>query len=201
MKSFEDFSKYKGKDFISVDIQQEYMNGIYFRVDEFTHFLNETAHLFNDCIFFYNGDSMGMSTEQEYIMWLYEYGLEEDTFQYITFYDKGYAFFRYCMDYGIDHDEIKDLVQFMYERGITDSRLLDDYTEFLEEYPDHTEIVELMEDSDDPIIIPEFMDFLKNQRLQNILITGGGVEECLAEVEIALSALGLDYEIESKYTY
>ena len=43
------------------------------------------------------------------------------------------------------------------------------------------------------------MDFLKSKR--NIVLTGGGVNECFKEVEIALKALNLPYEVYSRYTY
>jgi hypothetical protein len=43
------------------------------------------------------------------------------------------------------------------------------------------------------------MDFLK--RYSNIVLTGGGINECLKEVEIALKALKQPYQIYSTYTY
>jgi len=43
------------------------------------------------------------------------------------------------------------------------------------------------------------MDFLK--RYSNIVLTGGGIYECLKEVEIALMALDKSYQILNEFTY
>jgi hypothetical protein len=47
--------------------------------------------------------------------------------------------------------------------------------------------------------IYEVMDFLK--KYNNIILTGGGINECLKEVEIALLALDKPYRILKEYTY
>jgi hypothetical protein len=43
------------------------------------------------------------------------------------------------------------------------------------------------------------MDFVKYYN--SIILLGGGVTECLKEVEIALNALDKDYEIYDNFTY
>jgi hypothetical protein len=43
------------------------------------------------------------------------------------------------------------------------------------------------------------MDFLK--RYNNIVLSGGGINECLKEVEIALKALKKPYQVDKNYTY
>jgi hypothetical protein len=58
---------------------------------------------------------------------------------------------------------------------------------------------ELLEISDDLITIPDLMDFVKYYN--SIILLGGGVTECLKEVEIALNALDKDYEIYDNFTY
>ena len=49
------------------------------------------------------------------------------------------------------------------------------------------------------INIPDLMDFLK--RYSNIVLTGGGINECLKEVEIALNSLDKPYKVLTQYTY
>jgi len=50
------------------------------------------------------------------------------------------------------------------------------------------------------INIPDLMDFLKKYGTK-IILCGGGIRECLKEVEIALMALDKNYNILTKYTY
>ena len=65
---------------------------------------------------------------------------------------------------------------------------------------DDSDVRELMEHSDDMIHIPEVMDFLKNYG-GRIVVTGGGINECLKEVEIALMALRKPYNVLTQFTY
>lgn len=43
------------------------------------------------------------------------------------------------------------------------------------------------------------MDYLSNK--SNIILLGGGINECLKEVEIALLSLDKNYNIMNKFTY
>lgn len=195
--------EHAGKTFISVDIQPEYESGFTFDIYEFCEYLNEESEDFSRLIFFYNGfDTLGMIEEHDYKMYLLQNGLEEEVLDRAIFYDKGYAFFRYCMDKNVDHDEIVDLVRFMRDNDINDSRDVDEemWIAFSHQYKyTESEIQEILEFADDAINIPDVMDFLSNEN--NIVLTGGGVDECLKEVEIALDALGKTYEIDHKFTY
>lgn len=137
-----------------------------------------------------------MVSESEYKDWLYELGIEEEVIENSVFYDKGYAFFRYCMDSGISDNEIVSLVRFMIENGINDSR---EITEEMWELVTDRDIKELMQYSDDMINIPDLMDFLSGYN--NIKLLGGGIQECLKEVEISLMVLNKPYKIIKKYTY
>ena len=191
-----------GKTIINVDIQPEYKNAITFNLNNWIDFLNNNADN-NRIVFLYNGaETLGMISENEYIHWLMEYGLDEDVVENAIFYDKGYAFFRYCMDNSIDEDLIIDFVKFMYENNINDSRdltkeLWNDYVSTSSF--DNEEIRELLEYSDDMIYIPDLIDFLINQN--NIVLLGGGINECLKEVEIALNVLNKNFTILDKFTY
>ena len=190
-----------GRHLIVVDVQPEYepyMNEMQYELFEYinTH-INELAGL----TFLYNGeDTMGMVSESDYRMWLVENGLDENIAYEATLYDKGYAFFRNCMDRGGDDEELVNLVRFMRSNDINDSRELDEefWKHFVEEYGSEN-IRELMEDSEDCINIPDLMDELES--LNNIMLVGGGINECLKEVELALDALDKNYNTWYEFTY
>lgn len=194
-------SNVSNKTIINVDIQPEYEKFIPF-LGEWVSFINENSNN-NRIVFLYNGaDTLGMISESEYISWLFDLGIDEEVIDTATFYDKGYAFFRYCMDSGIDEENISDLVKFMLKHNINDSREIDSdmWDEFMNETGNSKEDVrELLEFADDMISIPDLMDFLNSYN--NIVLLGGGINECLKEVEIALLALDQKYNIMSKFTY
>lgn len=191
----------QNKTIINVDIQPEYESYISFNIYQWVQFINESSEN-NKVIFLYNGyDTLGMISENEYFNWLYELGIDEDVLNNAIFYDKGYAFFRNCM-VGIGEDDIAIFVRYMNEKGINDSRDMEEenWIDFEESTGNEdSEIRQLLEDSDDSINIPDLMDFIKN--FSNIVLTGGGINECLKEVEIALLALNQNFNILSEYTY
>ena len=121
-----------------------------------------------------------------------------------TFYDKGYAFFRYCMDNSLDDRVIANFVRFMYDNDIRDSRDMDRemWAKYLRQYrrTDKKEAYDLLKVSDDCVHIPDLMDFLRRYS-SGILLTGGGVNECLKEVEIALLALNKSYSLYKPFVY
>lgn len=195
-------TKVQGKTIINVDIQPEYKNYISFNLYEWVNFINANSAL-NDIVFLYNGaDTLGMIDEYSFKNWLFDLGIDEDVVDNATFYDKGYAFFRYCMDNSIDEDNIVDLVKYMIRHNINDSRQIEEdmWNNYMEETNHNQQDVrDLLENADDMINIPELMDFLK--RYSNIILTGGGINECLKEVEIALLSLGKNYNILSEFVY
>lgn len=196
-------TSFSGKTIISVDIQPEYMGGIYFDINDWVDFINMN-YSDNRIIFLYNGtDTVGGVSEGEYIEWLvYDLGIDEDVINSSIFYDKGYAFFRYCIDEGIDDDVIVNLVRFMIDNDINDSRDLngDMWDSFMEKFNyNDNDVRDLLEDAGDMINIPDLMDFLSPY--SNIILMGGGIDECLKEVEIALMALNKDYNTLDRFIY
>lgn len=190
-----------GKHLIVVDVQPEYKNYMGNLPSELFNYINENHSELNGLTFLYNGeDTLGMIGDGEYRMWLVDNGLDEDIAYEVTLYDKGYAFFRYCIDNGIEHDSIVALVKHMHDNNVNDSRDLDDkfWNSFTSEHGD-IDIRDLLEYADDCISIPDLMDILN--RLNNVVLVGGGVNECLREVEIAMDALGKQYITWDKYTY
>lgn len=194
----------QGANLISVDIQPEYESYITFNLGVYISFLNQSFDGLNSLTFLYNGsETLGMIAEPEYKMWLLDNGLNEDILDYARFYDKGYAFFRYCMDEGIDDEEIVRLVKYMIEQNINDSRDIDEemWIGYMNKYGyDLSDIKDVLENADDMISIPDLMEFLQRYS-GKLVICGGGIKECLKEVEIALMALGKNYDVLTKFTY
>jgi hypothetical protein len=195
-----DINPVNGKHLVVVDIQPEYESYINF-IPSFVNFLNENYENLSNLTFLYNGqDTLGMISEGDYKWWWLENGLDEHIIDGARFYDKGYAFFRYCMDEGVDDEDTTELVRYMIEKGVNDSRELDEefWDEFVERFgKEH--LRELMEFSGDCINIPELMEELNDYR--GVVLCGGGIKECLKEVEIALNALEKPFTILTKYTY
>lgn len=189
-----------GKHLVIVDIQPEYQDAFHDMGRELSKYINKNYDKISKITFFYNGASLGMIEETEYRWWWYEQGLKENICRDIFLYDKGYAFFRYCMDSGINDESISNLVRYMIKNNVNDSRDLDNvfWDGFIENYGDE-DIRELLELSDDCLTIPDLMEELKDYN--NIVLIGGGVDECLKEVEIGLDALNKNYDIWHKFTY
>lgn len=191
---------FNNKTLINVDIQPEYENGIVF-ISEWIDFLND-ASAANHIVFLYNGaDTLGMISEADYKMWLLENGMNENVIDNSEFYDKGYAFFRNCMDHDIDEDEIVDLIRYMIKHDINDSRDIESHNwdDFTKTHDTVGDIREYLEDNEDMMYIPDLMDYLK--KFKNIILMGGGIDECLREVEIALEALNMKYNTYQRFVY
>lgn len=191
---------YNSKIIMNVDIQPEYEK--YFKFNKFLwiDFLNSNHN--NTIIFLYNGENLGMIDENEYRDWLYELGLDEEILENCIFFDKGYSFYRYCIDNYIEEKHIINLIKFMYDNDIRDSRDFDEsnWDDFISNYNfNNDEIRTLLEFSNDSFYIPELMDFLEDYN--DIVLTGGGLNECLKEVELSLLALEKDFNILVNYTY
>lgn len=189
-----------GKHLVIVDVQPEYQDWFGNLAENLVEFINENSPNIDRISFLFNGPDLGMIELNEYQNWWYELGLDEEIAFNGDYYDKGYAFFRYCMDNNIDDEQISNLVRFMMEKDINDSRELESefWDEYIEKYGDE-DIRELVEFSDDCISIPDLMEELKSYG--NIVLCGGGINECLKEVEIALNALNKPYNTLSHFTY
>jgi hypothetical protein len=206
IKSFKRYKKlnesvnFQSKNLIVVDIQPAYEKNFGFKSYEFAEFINKEYDKFNSVLFLFNGPDLGFPDKNEYEQWLLEIGIESNIIDESYFFDKGYAFFRFPMDEGIDTDQIVNLLKFMKSNKINDSRDMttEKWIEFIEKYGSK-DIRELMEHSGDMINLPDLMNELKD--INNIVLCGGGIDECLKEVEIALMVLDKDYEIYDEFTF
>lgn len=201
------FTESSNGELLVVDIQPEYEVGSYgfsnhFETREFCEWINDNHQNFSKITFLYNGeDTLGMISESDYKDWLFENELHPDIVDSINFYDKGYGFFRYAVDEGVDEDEIVDLLKFMAQLNIHDTRDVDEemWDDFISVYPDHTNIRELMEDSGDAIHIPDLIDELNDKN--NLTVCGGSRDECLLEVLICLKYLGKTFRTLERFIY
>jgi len=191
---------------VVVDIQPEYMDNIYFDMYQFCDYLNENYGK-RPIGILYNGDmTVGEVSEDELKFWYMEHGFK---YAYeVDYYDKGYGFFRYCMDSSADSEDLVRLIKFMQERNIIDSRQLagKDWDDFVSIFKNESVeyIREILERSEDLINIPDLMDWLSNWTKDNsgpIELCGGAAEQCLAEVEIALQANDQNYNVNYDWIY
>ena len=191
---------FSGKTLVNVDIQQEYRIFFTFKTADWGRFLTKNWEA-NNIVFLYNGESMGMTSEGGYKDWLLNY-IDYELLDQATFYDKGYAFFRYCMDEGIDDEATVDLIKYMVKHNINDSREINEdmWNQFMQE-TGHTrqDVRDLLEPADDMIHVPDLMDEIKNYN--SPVLMGGGINECLKEVELAFMALDKPYQVYKKFTY
>ena len=187
-----------GGSLIVVDVQPEYESNTPFDIDD----MLRTAAEYDRVLFLYNGPEMGMIDEQG----LRHYYLEkldwdQDTFDDLmanaSFFDKGYGFFRDVMDSGIcfPRQDIIRLVKYMIDNNLGDIRDLE------EEDVDNVGISDLLYDDleDYGFWIPELEEILP--RWGGSDIAGGARNECLAEVEILGSALGLSFNQVDQFIY
>lgn len=191
-----------GKTLINVDIQPDYEAYISFNLRDWAAFVNASYKAGNRIVFLYNGfDTLGMVTESDYQYWLLDLGVKEKVIRGSDFYDKGYNFFRNPMDSNIDETEITKLVKYMKANGVNDSRELEEenWAEFMAKHPDCEEIYENLNGNEDAINLPDVLDELT--KYTNIILTGGGRDECLKEVEICLDVLDISYDFYSQFVY
>lgn len=207
IKLFEKYSNLDvtNKTLLVVDIQPAYQNWISFSMFSFINFLNKNYHEFKKIIFFFNGPEMGYEDEYEFKTWLLEHDLNEEVLEEdgTDFFDKGYNYFRTCIDADIYEEDTVKFLKFMLNKNIWDSRELEeeDWTEFIKLYPNAVTLRDLLEGREDCIWIPDLIDYIKENIEDDILLCGGHITECLKEVEIALRVLDKHYIILNDFIY
>jgi hypothetical protein len=205
MGNFKDYFKLltesSGKTHISVDVQPAYE--FPFDIVSYYEWLNDT---FEEVIVYINGEELGFPSADEHKNWLYDEGVPEEIIfdSKFEYREKGYAFFRACMDEGIENCLV-DIIQFMFEREIYDSRSLEDehFEEIKTGYENCDEIIDFLQDNEDMINIPDLMFDLQKDRLhgKQLSVSGGADTECLEEIRLALRALKVNFTDDNDWIY
>ncbi len=179
----------KIRSLIVVDVQPEYEYSFKdrFTMCGFIRYLKS----FGKVLYFYNGEELGMCSLYDLQIWLLENGMKEEDFNYITFINKNYGFFRDLIDDGVEEEKIIKLIQEMLTAGVSNIIEIP-----VGKYYD-TDIAPFIEENG--MYIPEQLDCLKFWN--NSTIIGGGEKECLYEVELYMKAINLQYERQMNYIY
>lgn len=192
-------SQQKSTTLVSVDIQPGYVKNIRFNIQNFMTYLNSNAGNYKNVLYLFNGPDLGLESEQEIKYWMLEHGLEEETLDYIEFYDKGYGWFRSCMDSGYG-DILMDLLLYMYKKKVdnTEEMKEKDWEFLIKKNSDMIEFRKFVE-GEGGVYFPDVFEILKN--LTKIDIIGGAQEECLAEVIVMLDVLNKKYNLIHKWIF
>lgn len=183
---------------IVVDVQPAYDK--FFDTTRYVTFIEESVSKYDKILYLFNGPELGYENEDEIKYWLLENGVSETSVEQIEFFDKGYGWFRYCMDEGYT-EEITSLVKWMYQNGKMSLEEMErqDWYDAMDEYPEIEKIKDMVHD--DPLYLPEHLFAKLKNTNSTIDIIGGMAMECLKEVEIILMALDKNYNLIKKYVY
>lgn len=192
------------KDFTVVDIQPSYHDYHNHVTEPLLHHINDTIDQYEHIFWYFNGEDLELDTINDMYDYIHQYEiLDEDVLDKITFIDKYYAFFRGWMDMGVDRNLIVEIGKYMKNNNIEDSRDIDEdiFREILKTYYNSDDVDdEYMDMTVDPIHLPEFNDGAIRE-LNSTYTSGGGVDECLEEMEILFDIIGVNYKRLDKYTY
>jgi len=143
----------------------------------------------------YNGPDMGYEDEYEIREWLLEYGLETD--ENMTFYEKGYGFFRDFMDSDVEDDVMVEIGKYMLKNNLTDHRQIKE--EDRKQFDIDEEYFEDWYSFGFTGLEIELESFLNKG--DKPLLIGGGQYECFKEVVLMLEMLGYEWDKESQFIY
>lgn len=196
-----------------IDVQPEYYDYNRNKMNQILEYLYDEAQNGASIKFVHNGEDLGMSSSSKVKSWLidmyinldvdYDHDNIDHTIRSFEFIDKPYAFFRGWMDNDVNHNFIVEFVKYMIKQGETDSRdILDDEDSLDDEMLDLMSRFNIEYDdiSVDMIYIPDIINNIKRLP-SNVELVGGGINECLKEIELLFDAINKRYRTLNKYTY
>lgn len=135
-------------------------------------------------------------------MWEEFYEDEEVYSKFSRKLTKEYAFFRDLMDAGVDDEFIVELVRLMMKHKICDARDIAE-SEHAAEFEKLFARNQFYLSFDNyGFHIPEdLVESLRSYVRAGVTLVGGGLNECLKEVELLLCALDIKYSVLSSCTY
>lgn len=213
LKELVEEGRTKKRSVLAVDIQPCYYPYLKKSINlyDFTHFLNETT---GKIFYYFNSDSYGFDdTEDSLVDWLIDRGLEEKTFDNITFIEKDYGFFRNWMD-GPWETEIDgswetemphkirqmiiQTIRMMYNRGVRNSNDLEEILPDDEEFP---RLIQKMNREFGTIYLPSHTSVRLLKENSPFYLVGGGRHQCMDEIKLLLESFNIRYRIVSKFVY
>lgn len=201
---------------IMVDIQPEYRFHTSSFINEAMEFINQRQ---GKTLVLINADETGITTDtkQDVIHYYFENGMSEEARGRIgDIYDKGYGYLRDWMDY-IPPKIIIKMIRLMYKRGVSDVRELDindiklaignDWIKgakihrktFSKPIDHQGELNDLW--IEEHQLSVNWLPIKLLAKYSPCYIIGGGVNECLAEVALLMSAFNLKYKVIKQFTY
>lgn len=120
---------------------------------------------------------------------------------------KKYGFLRGAMDTNESEQDIVNVLRFMLKHSLGDSRdIQNDHKAEWENYAKKFNIQYVPEgfagDESESMALPDdVVDVLKGKIKQRPILIGGARDACLQEIFLVLKAMGLQPEINEKYTY
>ena len=184
---------------IVVDVQPGHKSHITFDLQDFTEYLND----YDGVIYYvFHGVDLGYEDVDALQEWLLDNGVNEDKLNHINFIEKSYGWLRDAIDsYDVDNTETVEILKYMMENDIQDSRDIGDEDKFKENFPNLSDATcEHFGNESTSIYLSDIIDDLKYINSTGIII-GGGKDECLLEVELTLEALGKKYSRYNKFIY
>lgn len=193
MRFQEYLTEKRKRNVISCDVQPIYNSAMGFKLWEYCEFLNQN----NKILYLFNGpETVGGDSKNKILNWLYEEGeLNEEKFNDFTWLDKGYAFLRGWMDQGVSDRDIIQALRYMGSKRVWDSRDIEE-DEWVDKFPELEGI-----SFDDSISFPGTIDIGKLKRWSGSLLAGGGINECLKEIQLLMNAYNIKYTLVKKFTY
>lgn len=173
------------------DIQPEYEEYFTFNLDDFLTFIED----YDTIYYFYNGVNLGMSEEYEVVEWLIENGCSEDLIETITFIDKSYGYYRDMIsEYGLE--TTTNIVKYLYDNNIESTNDIE-HDDLVNTFGDN--IANSLNRHGGYYLYDIIIDSLKYTN--NIVICGGGKDECLAELMIDIKVSNKSYILANNFIY
>lgn len=186
MKLKEIFFEARSNSTIVVDVQPAYSSLINFAPQLMQH-LNKQQQI----LMLVNSDEEGLTEDS--IIDIKEYWNENgfENWNSIKLIDKGYGYLRSWMDQGVSEKVIIKTIREMYSQKVNDSRNLFQDTDNIHDAFENFIGSEFEDWMLDDAISVEWISVKTLKSFSGSYITGGGVNECLKEVELLMSAFNI----------
>lgn len=195
----------KFRNCIVVDVQPLYEESIkkYFSLDEFGNFL---LNINKNILYFYNGpDTIGSDDSEDVIIdWLIEHNpkMEKMDWSNVFFTQKSYSFYRDFMDAGVSDNGMKQILRYMANNRINDSRDIDlDEWKNILSNSDLDRVKDGIEDEKLVIWTPDISIAELKSNWNGSLLCGGSGSECLKEIQLILNAFNIKYHLVDEFIY